>query len=415
MKPARVLYITNLGLLDNLAQTQVLPYLEGLAKRGLGISILSFEKKENLKDPKAFNGIKERLERSGIGWSYLFYHKRWGNIWDVFSGIAKSCGVIRENKVSILHARASIPILIAWPIAKLFRCKLIYDRRGTMAGDFVDDVNISNIFSISLFTRILNAFEDFLIRHSDATIVLSERALDLLKKDPRMLRGGRVMEAIPCCVDLSRFGDGKVASGSDMDLSGKFTICYLGSLGTCYLLKEMAVFFKELKKKKENAFFLIISHTDKSYIEGVLGSEALESGRDYRIIELKPEEVGRYLSASKFGIMFIKSVECKIGSSPTKFAESLAAGVPVLINKGIGDTEDVILERRVGVVVDSLDLFSYRKAIEDMLNLLKSEGLKDRCVKTADEYFSLDLGIERYFNVYEKIIAVQISAISPSP
>ena len=44
----KALYITNLGLLDNLSQTQILPYLFGLAGKGINITILSFEKRKYL-------------------------------------------------------------------------------------------------------------------------------------------------------------------------------------------------------------------------------------------------------------------------------------------------------------------------------------------------------------------------------
>lgn len=403
MNPARALYITNLGLLDNLGQTQVLPYLEGLAKNGVAIEILSFEKKENLKDAASVDQMKDRLKGSGIEWSRLCYHRRWGNIWDVFAGVVKSFRIVRKKKVSILHARASIPVLIAWPVARLLGRKIIYDRRGTMVGDFVDDVNIRNVFSVNIFSRILESFENCIIRHSDATVVLSEKALEPLRAYARMLRRGIVAEAIPCCVDCSRFAVGKNMPSGDLVLKGRFTMCYLGSLGTCYLLKEMAFFFKALKKRRQDAFFLIISHTDKGYIEGVLEAEALEAGVDYSVISLKPDEVGQYLSQCKFGIMFIKPVECKIGSSPTKFAESMAAGIPVVVNKGIGDTEDIINKRGVGVLVDGFNTDSFERGVEEILKLLDAEGLKDRCIETAKEYFSLDMGIERYVNVYKKI------------
>jgi glycosyltransferase involved in cell wall biosynthesis len=404
MSAGKTLYITNLGLLDNLARTQVLPYLEGLVKNGLGIEILSFEKKDNLKDAAAVSRMKERLRSSGIGWSYLRYHRRWGNIVDVLAGIARGYRIVKKNAVSMLHARASIPILIAWPIAKLLRRRVIYDRRGTMVGDFVDDVNIRNVFSVGILSRALDAFEKFIMRHSDAVIVLSDRALDLLKNDPDMSGRGVITEAIPCCVDLSRFSGAPPASPGNPALKDKYTMCYLGSLGTCYLLKEMASFFKALKKRKANAFFLIISHTDKVYIEDTMEKEALIYGIDYAVMGLEPDEVGQYLSQTKFGIMFIKPVECKIGSSPTKFAESLAAGIPVIVNKGIGDTEDIIRERRIGVVVEGFDTGSYEKAVAQILGLLDTEGLRDRCVETASKYFSLDLGIGRYLNVYKKII-----------
>jgi hypothetical protein len=41
---AYILYLTYDGLNDPLGQSQILPYLEGLAEKGYGITVISFEK-----------------------------------------------------------------------------------------------------------------------------------------------------------------------------------------------------------------------------------------------------------------------------------------------------------------------------------------------------------------------------------
>ncbi len=400
----KTLYITNLGLLDNLAKTQILPYLEGLSRSGVSIRILSFEKKANLEGRAHLERVSKRLAELGITWSYLLYHNRWGNLIDLACGFLEALKISGRERIDVLHARASIPILIAWPLAKIRRMKVIYDRRGTMAGDFVDDVYVKNLFSIGAFSNILNGLDDLIVRHSDATIVLSDKALELLKKDKGV--GGKqpVLVSIPCCADLSKFSDkGSPGAVFPEGFGGKFVITYLGSLGTCYLLKEMAEFFKVLKAYRPDSVFLIISHTDVCYIEGVLKGSGLAAGTDFIILKAEPEEVPELISKSDCSIMFIKPVLCKIGSSPTKFGESLAAGVPVIVNKGIGDTEEMINKRHIGVVVDELNGGSYEAAVKRLLGLIGEQGLKERCVDTARDHFSLELGVERYLEVYKKI------------
>ncbi len=401
---ARSLYITNLGLLDNLAKTQVLPYLEGLVRNGVSVHILSFEKRHNLEDKMHMEKVSKRLSASNIRWTHLLYHNRWGNLLDIVLGFAKALEISKKEKIGIVHARASIPILIAWPLAKLLKIKIIYDRRGTMAGDFVDDVNVKNIFSMRVFSNILDGLDAFFIRHSDAVIVLSGRALDILKGQIGPGAERPALVSIPCCADLAKFGDKSRAGGRHIkELEGKFIVSYLGSLGTCYLLREMADFFKELKRMKPDSVFLIISHTDAGYIERTLNDAGLARGTDFVILEAEPDEVPALMSKSDCSIMFIKPVECKIGSSPTKFGESLAAGVPVVVNSGIGDTEKIISERRVGVVVGGLDSASYEKAAKELSGLMAGDGLDRRCIDAARDYFSLELGVRRYVEVYEKV------------
>jgi len=397
------LYITNLGLLDNLAETQILPYLEGVPKDRVKFTILSYEKKENLRDNRRIGELKERLAANNIEWYYLLYHNRWGNLFDVIAGWIKVARIIRTGQIHVLHGRSSIPILIAWPISKLCGLKVVYDRRGTMFGDFVDDVNIKNIFSIKIFSGMLESIDRFIMRRSDAVIVLSERSHDILKDDALRGRDKVFLQSIPCCTGIDKFDVERNALALPTDLDGRFVVTYLGSLGTCYLLKEMAEFFKIMKQNK-NAFFLIISHSDRGYIEETFKNEGLKPKEDYCIVDVKPDEVPHYLIWSDVSIMFIKPVECKIGSSPTKFGESLAAGIPVVVNKGIGDTEDIINREGIGVITNSFDVEGYRHACDKLYTLIEeNEVLRKRCRETAKKHFSLKTGIEKYTEIYKKI------------
>jgi glycosyltransferase involved in cell wall biosynthesis len=399
----RSLYITNLGLTDNLGMTQILPYIKGLAEKGIRFNILSYEKKENLRESARIGRVKDILDKYGIKWTTLRYHNRWGNAYDIFVGTFVAAVLILQNRIDVVHARASIPILFGWPLAKILGKKVIYDRRGTMKGDFIDDVNIKNIFSVSVFSGILGKLDSFFIRHSDAVIVLSERARDLLGKNALADKKRVICDYIPCCVDMTRFKNNRFPEKAPADLKGKFTISYVGSLGTCYLLDEMIDFFRILKEIHKNAFFLVISHSDKEMIQKSFSRVAL-SNEDYKIVDAEPGEVPVWLGDSACSVMFIKEVGCKIGASPTKFAESLAAGVPVIINKGIGDADKIIEKEGVGVIVESLDREGYEKAISRLEELLKDpEGLKNRCAKTAERLFSMELGIEKYKNVYSRI------------
>lgn len=391
--------------MENLATTQILPYLEGLSKRGIKINVLSFEKRHNLENRVLLEKLEKRLLKLGIQWDRLIHHKRWGNLKDLFIAFIVAWRIVKKRYISIIHARADIPVIIAWPLAKILKLELIFDRRSTMKEYFVDGVNKKNIFSISIFSNLLNAVEKFIIRHSNATIVLSEKVLGVLKKDPYFNGGKNIFEVIPCCTDLTRF---KLNISENLvnkiDFSRRFVMTYLGSLGTCYLLEEMAGFYKVLKRKKENAFFFIISHIEKRYIEKILKKENLLPGADYTIINITPDEVPVYLGLSDCSIMFIKPSDTKIGSSPTKFGESLAAGLPVVVNRGIGDTEDIILSQKVGVLVDGFSESAYEKAVENLFSLLgEKDILRERCIKTAENFFSLSMGVNRYAKIYEML------------
>src|ERR1700733_8181152 len=80
----KVLYLSYDGMTDSLGQSQVIPYLEGLAKAGYVINLISFEKPERFE--KYFSEISERLNIAKIHWEPLRYTKKppvLSTLWDI--------------------------------------------------------------------------------------------------------------------------------------------------------------------------------------------------------------------------------------------------------------------------------------------------------------------------------------------
>ena len=74
----RVLFISYNGMLEPLGQTQVLPYLRELAKRGVKFTLLSFERDKafTVEGQRACDELKRELAEQGIEWHWLRYHQR---------------------------------------------------------------------------------------------------------------------------------------------------------------------------------------------------------------------------------------------------------------------------------------------------------------------------------------------------
>jgi glycosyltransferase involved in cell wall biosynthesis len=104
------------------------------------------------------------------------------------------------------------------------------------------------------------------------------------------------------------------------------------------------------------------------------------------------------------GLAFIRPSFSKLASSPTKIAEYLAAGLPVITNTGIGDLEEIICGERVGVVVTQFSDAAYCDAAAQLSSLLGDKTLRERCVAVARKHFDLErIGWPRYRTVYEKL------------
>jgi len=104
------------------------------------------------------------------------------------------------------------------------------------------------------------------------------------------------------------------------------------------------------------------------------------------------------------GISFRKPTFSQIAASPTKIPEYLMAGIPVITNAGIGDTDDLISANNVGVVLTNFTASDYKVALSNLQTLLQDSQLRIRCRQVAREQFDLvAIGGERYLLAYNKI------------
>jgi len=391
-----ILYITYDGLLDPVGRSQVLPYLRGLSKKGFNISIISFEKKERIKTEKDLNGLKAALERDKILWKPLRYHKFPtvpATVLDIFSGYLSG---LYKNDLKIVHARGYISalmgVLLKWTTGR----KLIFDMRGFWPDEKVDAKAWSKDSMIyALFKKI----ERMLIRESDEIIVLTAAAEKYLSKDfPKAS-----ITVVPCCVDTELFGQNPPGNIIPDNAKGRSILIYLGSTGTFYDLDGMAYFFKALKSRDRNAFFWLVTNSAIKDVEDLMLKRGIDR-QDFAVTNLDYREIPFALSNSNLSIMFYKRDLSSSGCSPIKFAESLACGLPVVINSGVGDTGEIVERERVGTVVDTSSPENFEKAVEKTLELL-SEGkdLSQRCRLAAKKLFSLELAVDKYSMVYQRL------------
>jgi len=407
----KVLYITYYGLLKHLCQTQVIPYLEGLAADGADISIISFEERSGNREEerKRTRLVRERLARSGIRWYPLRYHKRHSlpaTAYDVAVGTAYATRLVWKQKIDVVHARNHIPALMALALKRLFGTKLIFDLRGLMAEEYVDAGTWS---ANGLPFRLTKWVEENSLRQADGIVMLTKKIRDILRASSAGLANNPVaVEVIPCCVDTQKYNSTKASIvRRDLGLEERLVLVYAGSLGGWYMADEMATLFSELLQIEPTAHFLILTQSRYELITDCLSRHGIAAG-DYTILTAAVDEMPRYLAAGDLAVSFIKPCFSKLSSSPTKIGEYLASGLPFITNCGIGDVDDLIERRRVGILIDRFHLDEYRKAINQALALLSDESsIRQNCKRVAEEEFSLaGIGRQGYRRVYERIEAM---------
>ncbi|GEM_PF-369153 len=405
----KVLFLSYNGLLEPILPSQAIPYMKELAKKEFEFLLLTYEKKADLDrvGKAGIGAMREDLKRQGIDWRYLNYHKRppiVSTLYDLAAGFLVSLRLIKKHRIRIVHVRGITPGMIMILLSKLLKVRILFDMRGLLAEEYVG----GGLWKEGgLAFRTVKAAERHMLKIADAVTVLTKKHLEFNKHIEYLRNNGKPMDIIPCCVDTDRFYHDEKA-GTDLKkrlgLSDRFVLMYPGKIGTFYLMREMLDFFKVMRDELPESVFLVITNDNTSELLAIARKAGLHEGSVKVINGIGFEEMPEYMRLADAGIFFINPYK-KIGSSPIKMGEFLASGIPVVINPGVGDTEEMVLSGGAGVVVRSFDEKSYRDAVKAVLRL-KSEGpaLVKRCRETADSYLALDKGVCKYREIYKAIL-----------
>ena len=410
----KALFISYNGALEPLMQSQGIPYLKGLSCKGVKYSLLTFDK-ANRGDQylsQKIDKLKDELKAFNIKWYSLKYHKKPSlpaTLFDIFIGIIFGLYLVVSKKIDIIHARATVPAAMGYVISKITGKKFIYDERGLAAEEYIDGGMWKKN---SLSYKLTLYFEKRFLTSADGLIVLTKNIKDYLEQSTYLPANRKNKKqnitVIPCCVDIKKFDRNSLSTEKlrvKYNLSQKFVFLYIGSLGTWYLLDEMIDFFIVAKTLINNAHFLILTHTGKDIVEHSLERKGL-SFDDITIDHVEFEEMPNHIKLGHVGMFFIKPVFSKRSSCPTKFAEYLTCGLPVIINSGIGDTDTIVETNKAGIVVDEFSERAYKKAVEELIELLSERDvLRQRCRRAAEKELSLNIGVERYWNIYNRFFS----------
>ena len=405
----RVLFISYNGMHEPLGQTQVVPYLSTLAKKGVHVTLLSFEKAAAFlpEVTEISRQLKKKLAAQGIDWHWLRYHQRPSvpaTVYDVIAGIRYADRLVRKNNIELVHARGHIPATIALALKRRRKVKMIFDLRGLMAEEYVD---AQHWREGGLPYRLTKATERRILAATDAIVTLTERIWPIIQ-NWFGLKGRSVHHAvIPCCVDLSVFKYSeadRMQRRAELGLGSQFTLVYSGSLDGWYLTEKMADFFSSFLRHHSDAHLLWLTTGAPERVRTLMSERGIGTS-SFSVRSVSAVTVPSYLSAADAGLSFIKPCFSKIASSPTKNGEYLACGLPLIINAGVGDSDALVDRWKVGVLIKHFDEEHYDQAIDDISRLLSDPDVRAKTRAVAKELLDLQtIGAERYAALYERVL-----------
>jgi glycosyltransferase involved in cell wall biosynthesis len=376
----RVFYVTYDGVEEPLGRSQVLAYLAGLAG-AYDITLISFEK-----SAEAQRGLLDELARSGIAWRRLRYHRRppvLSTTWDVMAGRRALVRAARSGRPAIVHVRSDVPALMALWARRAIEGELLFDIRGFWADERVD----GDLWRPGgVLYRVAKRCERSFFAEADAIVTLTHASVPHVRA---WARGRAVpIEVIPTCVDIGRFAGRPERPGGPH-------VVWSGSVGTWYRF--------DLAPRLAAALSLPLTVVTRQ------GAQArrLLGGHPASVRSAAPDRVPAELFERDIGLCLIRSSFSKVASAPTRFAEYLAAGMPVVVTRGVGDLEAIVEDGGVGVVLQGDDDESIAAAAAGVRALAGDPDLPERCRRLARERFDLATGTARYAEIYRRLLGRQ--------
>ena len=383
----RVIYVSYDGALDPLGASQVVPYLLGLGARGVAITLATFEKPARWGQAAAREAMQRRLEARGIRWCPLRYHKSprlAGTLRDLIAGSRAIAREAARSAPALIHCRGDVAAVMARWARLPSTIRLLYDVRGFFSDERVETGSWRRG---SLLDRAVRRMEAANLRRADGVVVLTRHAAETLRGRRPSLASLRV---IPTCADVSVFTPRTAGQKPE------FGLVYSGSLGTAYMTEEMMAFARVAAGAVPGPTLFLTPQPEEVTRLGPAPEWA-----EIRAVE--PEAVPAWLRRAS-ALFFFRSTPSSRASCPTKFAEGLASGLPVVCNRGIGDLDDIIEREGVGVLVDGFSDAAYAAAALRLKGLLEDPGVSGRCRRLAETRYSVDLGVDAYHGLYAELV-----------
>jgi glycosyltransferase involved in cell wall biosynthesis len=387
---------------DPLGQSQVLPYLKGIAAAGYEITLISFEKDFRYQ----VSGVRlaQEIKNLGIHWYPLTYTKNppvFSTLWDIQKLIKLTTKLNRQSGFEIVHCRSYITAFVGHYLQKKFGMKFIFDMRGFWADERVEGKlwNLNN--------PVFNAIFKYFKRKEKQWLQDANQVVCLTESAKKVMEGWGVktdIQVIPCCVDTELFDPQKIdiekvkLIRQDLKIDNdQIVLGYLGSIGTWYMLDEMLIFFKSLKEKHPDAVFVFLTAENPNLIiEKATFSNI--STEDLRIREVKRTELPNYLSIFNFSLCFVKPGFSKMASSPTKLGELMSMGIPVICNAGVGDIDQLLAKYESGYLLKNFNGEEVKRVI-NLINLYDKNKIRNAAV----DYYSLEKGVGKYLSIYAQM------------
>lgn len=365
-------YVTIDSLAEGVGSSQISPLITLLSKDDMKINLISFEK------TNPSNEMKDYFMSLGVTWDVQHF-----GAGGLLGGIERLSRLRRQIPNSkVIHARSDIPAVGA---INSHQGPVLWDVRSLWADQKV-------LINESLLNKTLyksyRKLEEHAAQGSLGMSTLTSAVIPVLESRNPTLPSFRTV--VPTAVNLQLF------KSSPMITTGVRAL-FSGTYNSYYDMDLSFKFMQELGKILD-----VETHWARPAESGTVQLNVGES----KIFHSKQSEMWRVIPEYSFGVSICRldTGPSLSAAMPTKIAEFLACGRPVIVNKGLGDLDAFIEEFDAGIVLDGTKDNLTEGAIK-LAGILNDSGTSERCRELAEKYFNMETGARKYINLYSQIIS----------
>lgn len=369
-------YLSFDSVISGVGASQVTPYLERLSDRGLHITLHSFEHTVVRREHR------ERFEKTGIRWR----PHRFRRLGSLGAALRAGHAAALLGGAELVHARSDL----AAAATMLAGCpRWVWDVRSF----WIDQrIAMGNVLPGSAQERVMRLVERQAAARSGGIVILTAAAIPVLRQRHGAAATEKV-RLVPTCVDLSRF------SFSPMPEREPLRVLMSGSFNPLYDLETSVRLVRCLRQRRE--VDLTVLSPNPSIRDAVLSSVTATIGNVP--FEAMPRQVSNHHIG--FGICKPEAGVELLAASPTKLAEFLACGRPVVVNAGLGDMDELVKVNDCGVVIDGPSDTELERVSDEIERLLDDPDVSNRCRQLARQHFDIDLAIDALLDLYSQVTA----------
>jgi glycosyltransferase involved in cell wall biosynthesis len=190
----------------------------------------------------------------------------------------------------------------------------------------------------------------------------------------------------------------------ELKLDDKFIFVYTGNTHYYQYLEGTIKFYHQFHNKYKDSFFIVITEHDCFKFKELFNKYSIPE-TDYLITSLNQNKISELQQIADMGFLLRKDLPLNHHSFPTKFAEYLASGVPVLMTPFISTIAPMVRENDLGEVIEIKS--DYSSEITRIYSKYKSNlELKEHCSKFAQSELMWQNKARFIFNQIQNICNV---------